>query len=187
MLNTKPKIIELNTISRANYSTHKLVSGIDNFRLIPTWRTYIAEYFFKTGFVLLGAIFIVFYLDEQIALQPLAIILISMSVISLFLKWLFKRKYAHIVFNKQQNKVYNTYTLTETTLSDISSVEIIDRHEWGTLSEDHNYSYRFYVLLLRTQSGQLYSVLSNAAYRDIEAIALSIANFLGVELKNKNG
>ncbi|MEW6992501.1 hypothetical protein AADZ91_17685 [Colwelliaceae bacterium 6441] len=155
MLNTEPKVIELNSISRANYSTHKLVPGIDNLRLIPTWRSYVAEYFFKAGLLLLGAIFIVFYLDEQIALQPLAIILISMSVISLFLKWLFKRKYAHIIFNKQQDKVYNTFTSVEAALSDIASVEIIDRHEWGSIGEDSNHSYRFYVLLLRAQSGDL--------------------------------
>lgn len=183
MLNTQPKEVELNTISRANYSTHKLVSGIDNLRLIPTWRTYVVEYFFKAGLTLFGALFIFLYLVEQIALQPLATILISISVISLFLKWLFKGRYAHIIFNKQQNKVYNTYTLVEAPLSDIASVEIIDRHEWGAISEDYNHSYRFYVVFLRAKSGQYYSVLSNSAYRELETIALDIANFLGVELK----
>lgn len=180
MLKIKPKITELNTVGACNFSSHRLLLDKGCLRLVPRLRSYFGEYFMLFGFAFIGAIILYFYAIGQMALKQLAIILSILFAVAMLLKWLFKRSYAHIIFDKQNDKIYNAHTIKSISFSSIKSVEVRRKKEWNI--NDEKSGYTVYGAVLKDNNGHCYSVVWNTAYLDIQAIAMDIANFIGVEL-----
>lgn len=180
MLNSKPEITELNTVGPCNFSSHRLLIDNGCLRLVPRLRSYLGEYFMLGGLGFIGAMMIYFYTIGQMEFKQLAIILSIFFIVAILLKWLFKRSYAHIIFDRQNDKLYNVHTAKGISFSSIQSVEVRRKKEWNI--NDEKGAYTVYGVVLRDNKEHCYSIVWNTVYPDIQAIAMDVANFIGVEL-----
>ncbi|WP_100642935.1 hypothetical protein [Alteromonas facilis] len=177
------EIMKLNTVGPANFVSHRLVKKDDLLAIVPRKRAAFGEYFMCGGISLMGLMFTMFLVDGQIDFKPFSMIIAVLGTLIILLRRLFRRGYNKVIFDKQCNLVYSTYQKDVCVpLSDIALVGIKRMNNWGGLVDDHSGYYRAYVIVLHDNAGQLYSVVSHAGHFAIEAMAVQIANYIGVEL-----